>query len=288
VNYRHHFHAGNWADVFKHALLLVLIRGLQRKDKGFLYLDTHAGRGGYELDPATLPAGGRERPPEWPQGIGRIWNETSGPLLDYLARVRQFNLERGASNEGPRYYPGSPMLAAMMARPADRLALCELREDDAEALRAEFQFHPGVSTQGLDGYTALRAMLPPPEKRALILIDPPFESATEFAEILQGLREALRRFPTGVYAVWYPITERARSDWFQHQFMGLSPPPTLAAELQVAGDASAVRMKGCGLLVLNPPWRIDAEVRSLLAVLVEKLALDDGATARVKWLVSEK
>jgi 23S rRNA (adenine2030-N6)-methyltransferase len=287
MNYRHHYHAGNYADVFKHALLLLLVRGLQRKDKGFLYLDTHAGRGGYDLEATTTLPDGRERAPEWPQGIGRLWNETSGPLQEFIALVRQFDRERGGSGAEPRYYPGSPWVAGRLARPVDRLALCELREDDAEALRAEFQFHPKVTAQVMDGYTALRAMLPPPEKRALVLIDPPFESATEFAEILKGLRDALKRFPAGVYAVWYPITERARSDQFQQEFLELSPPPTLVAELQVAGDAADVRMKGCGLLVLNPPWRIDAEFRPVLAALVEKLGLDAAATSRVSWLVPE-
>ena len=137
------------------------------------------------------------------------------------------------------------------------MALCELREDDAEALAHDFRNQPNVSVHTMDGYTALRAMLPPPEKRALVLIDPPFESATEFADILGGLREALRRLPSGVYAVWYPITERARSDWFHQDVLALGPPPTLLAELQIAGDAADVRMKGCGLLILNPPWQIE-------------------------------
>jgi len=287
MNYRHHFHAGNAADVFKHAVLLLLIRALQRKDKGFFYLDTHAGRGSYDLEATTMLPDGRERPPEWPQGIGRIWDEVGGPLQDFVTLVRQFNSQRGGADAGPHYYPGSPRIAAMLARPVDRLALCELREDDAEALAADFQFTPNASMHAMDGYTALRAMLPPREKRALVLIDPPFESATEFADILQGLREALKRFPSGVYAVWYPITERARTERFQEEFLALSPPPTLVAELQVAGEASAVRMKGCGLLVVNPPWLIEGEIEGLLSELVAKLALEPGASAGVSWLVAE-
>ena len=170
----------------------------------------------------------------------------------------------------------------------DRAALCELREDDAEALEQDFSNQPNVSVHTMDGYTALRAMLPPREKRALVLIDPPFESTTEFADILSGLREALRRFPSGVYAVWYPITERARSDWFQQDLLALGLPPTLVAELQIAGDTAEVRMKGCGLLVVNPPWQIETEIRAVLPVLLERLKLDAGAAVRVRWLVPEK
>lgn len=287
MNYRHHYHAGNYADVFKHALLVLLIRGLQRKDKGFFYLDTHAGRGGYDLSATTALPDGRERPPEWPQGIGRVWNEAAGPLQDFLALVHQFNRERGGSDAAPQYYPGSPWLAARLARPGDRLALCELRAEDAEALGAEFQFHPNVSVQATDGYTALRAMLPPREKRALVLIDPPFEGPTEYTDILAGLQQGLRRLPGGVFAVWYPITERARSGQFRQELLAHSPPPTLVAELQIAGDAAEVRMKGCGLLVVNPPWQIDAGFRPLLAALVAKLRVDAAAEAHVSWLVPE-
>ncbi len=288
MNYRHHFHAGNYADVFKHALLLPLVRGMQRKEKGFLYLDTHAGRGGYDLSTTTELPDGRVRPPEWPEGIGRLWNDRDGPLHEYLSLVRQYNLEHGGENDTPRYYPGSPWVAGRVARPQDRLALCELREDDAEALDFEFGRTPNASVRTMDGYTALRAMLPPPEKRALVLIDPPFESATEFADILGGLRDGLRRLPGGVFVVWYPVTERSRSEKFHQDLLALNPPATLVAELQVAGDSSQIRMKGCGLLVLNPPWQVDREFSAMLPILAERLAVDAGATSRLSWLVPEK
>jgi 23S rRNA (adenine2030-N6)-methyltransferase len=288
MNYRHHYHAGNYADVFKHALLIPLIRGMQRKEKGFLYLDTHAGRGGYDLSGTTVLPDGRERPPEWPAGIGRLWQSEPGPLDSYLALVKQFNQEQGGDAAEPRYYPGSPWVAGKLARPQDRLALCELREDDAEALAHDFRAHRNASVQRMDGYTALRAMLPPLEKRALVLIDPPFESATEFADILSALREGLKRLPAGVFVVWYPVTERSRSDKFHQDLLALAPPPTLVAELQIAGDNSQIRMKGCGLLVINPPWQVDREFEAMLPTLVERLAVDAGATSRVSWLVPEK
>jgi 23S rRNA (adenine2030-N6)-methyltransferase len=290
MNYRHLYHAGNYADVFKHVLLLQLLRAMQRKEKGFLYLDTHAGRGGYDLSTTTILPDGRERAPEWPAGIGRIWEEKSPPVLfaDYLAAVRAYNVRQGAPDTELQHYPGSPWVAQSLLRMQDRAALCELREDDAEALDFALANQPNVSIHPMDGYTALKAMLPPQEKRVLVLLDPPFEKATEFADILGALREALRRFPSGVYAVWYPVTERARSDWFQQDLLSLGLPPTLVAELQIAGDASKVRMKGCGLLILNPPWQIETEIRAVMPVLLERLRLDPGAAVRVRWLVPEK
>lgn len=291
MNYRHHYHAGNYADVFKHALLLLLVGGMQRKEKGFLYLDTHAGRGGYDLSTTNVLPDGRERAPEWPAGIGRLWGAAELPpaLAAYVAAVRAFNDRLGETGGELRYYPGSPWVVQKALRAQDRAALCELRADDAEALAQDFDLERRVTVQAMDGYTALKAMLPPPEKRALVLIDPPFESQTEFADIARALGEALRRFPSGTYAIWYPITERAKSDRFVEELAGAKDaPPTLCVELQIASDAAQVRMKGCGLLVLNPPWRIDAEIRAVLPALVEALRLDAGAGARVSWPVPER
>jgi 23S rRNA (adenine2030-N6)-methyltransferase len=289
MNYRHHYHAGNYADVFKHVLLLQLIRAMQRKEKGFLYLDTHAGRGGYDLSvPAVLPDG-REREPEHPAGIGRFWGAANLPpaVGDYLALVRRFNERRGEVGDELKFYPGSPWIAKLLMRPQDRMTLCELRSDDAEALDFDFARETGVKVLPLDGYTGLKAQLPPPEKRALVLIDPPFENKGEFAEIQRGVGEALRRLPGAVVAIWYPITERARTDEFQYAIRALAV-PALFAELTIAGDGSQLRMKGCGLLVLNPPWQIETEIRGVLPALVEKLRVDAGAGGIVRWLVPEK
>ena len=290
MNYRHHYHAGNYADVFKHVLLMQLIRAMQRKDKGFLYLDTHAGRGSYDLSvPSVLPDG-RSREPEHPAGIGRLW-DTAGlyPVLDdYRTLVRQFNEQQGAAGPELKYYPGSPWVAKLLLRSQDRMALCELRSDDAEALDFEFARESRVTVQVIDGYTGLKAMLPPPEKRALVLIDPPFESKAEFADILRGLADGLRRMPGAVFAIWYPITERTRIEDFNRGLRTLPLPPTFFAELNIAGDSSQLRMKGCGLLILNPPWQIDREIRSVLPALVHLLQVDPGADAPSGWLVPEK
>ncbi len=289
MNYRHHYHAGNYADVFKHVLLLPLIRAMQRKEKGFLYLDTHAGRGGYDLTMPSVRPDGREREPEHPAGIGRLWGAENLPAVvaDYLGLVRRFNERKGGAAGTLQFYPGSPWLARLLMRPQDRMALCELRAEDAEALDFEFAREKGVRVLALDGYTGLKAQLPPPEKRALVLIDPPFESKEEFSDIERGVAEALRRLPSAVIAVWYPVTERARTDAFQRALQALAV-PSLCAELSIAGDGSQLRMKGCGLLVLNPPWQIEAEFRAVLPVLTEKLRVDDGARATCTWLVPEK
>lgn len=287
MNYRHQYHAGNYADVFKHVLLMELLYALKKKDKGFLYLDTHAGRGSYDLTiPSVLPDG-TERQPEWPEGLGRIWQDTTGPLAKYCSLVHQFNAERGGTDEAPQYYPGSPWIAAMLRRPQDRMVLCELRPEDAEALDFSFAREAGVKVLPMDGYTALKAQLPPPEKRALVLIDPPFESKGEFADVARGVADALRRLPGAVIAIWYPITDRAPTAGLRQTVVELGL-PALYAELAIAGDSSELRMKGCGLLVLNPPWRIEEEFRVLLPLLSERLRVDAGGRSECGWLVPEK
>ncbi len=289
MNYRHHYHAGNYADVFKHVLLLLLIRAMQRKEKGFLYLDTHAGRGGYDLAVPSILPDGRSREPEHPAGIGRLWGAAELPaaLNDYLALVRRFNDRRGETGPELKFYPGSPWIAKLLLRPQDRMVLCELRPDDAEALDFDFARETGVRVLAMDGYTGLKAQLPPLEKRALVLIDPPFENKSEFASIQRGLADALRRLPGAVCAVWYPITERARTDEFHRTLLGLET-PALFAELNIAGDSSQLRMKGCGLLILNPPWQVDREIRTVLPPLVERLRVEAGASAVCDWLVPEQ
>lgn len=289
MNYRHHYHAGNYADVFKHVVLLLLVRAMQRKEKGFLYLDTHAGRGGYDLSvPSVLPDG-RSREPEHPAGIGRLWGADKLPavLAEYVALVRRFNERNGIVGDELKFYPGSPWLAKMLLRPQDRMALCELRPDDAEALDFEFARESRVTVQAIDGYTGLKALLPPPEKRALVLIDPPFETKREFADVARGLKDALRRLPGAVIAVWYPITERARTDDFHRALVEMATPAWFA-ELNIAGPESALKMKGCGMLILNPPWQIDGEIRALLPALRERLQVDAGASTASDWLVADK
>lgn len=291
MNYRHHFHAGNFADVFKHALLVRLVRALQRKEKGILYLDTHAGRGRYDL--AVAAAGDSlARRPEWPEGIGRLWalpgDKVAAELAEYLSLVRDFDRRAGNLSGAPRFYPGSPGLVQRLARPVDRLALCELHPAECAALRAGFAALPRVTVQAEDGYAALRALLPPPERRALVLIDPPFEAAVEFARLATALAEGLRQFPSGTYAIWYPLTARAKVDEFLTAVRNLAPPPTLASELEVAGADAAIKLKGCGLLVINPPWQFELEAGAIVRALAAILAQAPGGGGRVDWIEPER
>ena len=286
MNYRHHFHAGNFADVMKHALLVGLVRALQKKEKGFLYLDTHAGRGRYDLDTAAT-GDSLARKPEWPDGIGRLWACGAVPaaVAGYLAMVRDCDRQEGNLAALPRFYPGSPWLVGRLARPADRQVLCEKHPAECNALRAGLGAFSRADVRETDGYAAVRALLPPGERRALVLLDPPYEAPDEFALMVAALREGLGRFPTGVFAAWYPLTERARVDEFLAAVLALDPPPTLAIELAIAGEASALKMKGCGLLVLNPPWQFDLLAGEVLSFLGEVLAQEPGGGRRVEWVV---
>lgn len=288
MNYRHLFHAGNFADVMKHALLVQLVRALQKKEKGFLFLDTHAGRGLYDLS-AAAKGDSLERRPEWPEGAGRLWerSDLSSPLKDYVALVRTFDENQGNAGAAPRFYPGSPSLVRLLARAQDRLALCERHPEEFAALAEAMRFSPRTSVHEMDGYVALRSMLPPPERRALVLIDPPFEAKGEFAAIVAALQEGLARLPGGMFAIWYPLTERARVDRFFEELLPLALPPTAALELAIAGESAEIRMRGCGLLVVNPPWGIEAIARPLLEELAGLLSQGPGGGERVTWLVPE-
>lgn len=290
MNYRHQFHAGNFADVVKHVLLVALVRALQRKPAGCLFLDTHAGRGRYDL---AIAANGDSlaRRPEWPDGIGRLWTAAaaaSPAVDDYLALVRDFDRRQGNLGAEPRFYPGSPVLLRALARPADRLALAELHPAECAALRAVAAGWARVEVREEDGYSAVRALLPPPGRRGLTLIDPPFEAADEFARLAVAVAECGRRFPTGVVAAWYPLTERARAEEFRAAVQAAGASPCLAAELTVAGEDAGLKLRGCGLLVVNPPWGFDGVAREALGELGPRLAQAPGGGWRVDWLVADR
>jgi 23S rRNA (adenine2030-N6)-methyltransferase len=281
LNYRHAFHAGNYADVLKHALLVQLVRALQRKERGFVFVDTHAGRGGYDL---SLAAEGDARPrePEWPRGIGSLWDRTDAPaaLQDYVGIVRAYDRSRGNLTAAPRFYPGSPRIARLVGRPQDRLELWERQPAECAALRSSFEGERRVSIHEADGYGAMRACLPPAERRALVLVDPPYEEQGEWAAVADALGEGLRRFAAGTFAVWYPLTGRARATGFIDSMSALDA-PSLAAELVV--DPGGEGMRGCGVVVANPPWRFDDEARSIVAYLAEALP-GAGSEGSVRWI----
>jgi 23S rRNA (adenine2030-N6)-methyltransferase len=278
MNYRHAFHAGNFADVFKHAVLLALLDALTAKDKPLCYMDTHAGAGMYALDEARA-----EKTGEWRDGIGRIVEAKSlpTPLHRYRDAIRAFNRDGGM-----RVYPGSPALGAHALRRNDRMVLCETQEEEAAVLREHFRADKRVHVHRRDGYAAMNALLPPGERRGLVLVDPPFEQqAEEFRVIETALQAAHTRWPTGVYAVWYPIKKRATVMPFQ-RWLGMREwRDVLMAELLVRADDSPLRLNGCGMVIVNAPWQFDVALARLLPALKEVLVQDEGATQRLQVLV---
>ena len=289
MNYRHQFHAGNFADVVKHVVLVQLLRAMQVKEKGFLFLDTHAGRGKYDLL-ASVAGATRPRTPEWPEGIGRLWSksELTSPLAEYVSLIRQFDQDHGNRDAGPRFFPGSPSLARLLARPQDRLALCEKHPEEFTSLQDEFVFSPRTSVHLMDGYHAVKAMLPPIEKRALVLVDPPYEDREEFSRIIAAVEAGIGRLPAATIAIWYPLTERAGIDEFFRSLATLPIPATLVAELTVADAPSGIRLRGAGLVIINPPWKFETQAEIILGELHQLLAQSPGSGYRLQWLVPEK
>jgi 23S rRNA (adenine2030-N6)-methyltransferase len=283
MNYRHAYHAGNHADVLKHVVLLALIDALKLKDKPFFVLDTHAGRGRYDLQ-----AEESEKTGEADSGVTRLlgWARNARPLPAAIARYREA-LRGEGSDDGRRHYPGSPWLVAQALRADDRLAACELQPEEAAALKALLQADARVGVHARDGYAAMKALLPPKEKRGLVLIDPPYEAqGAEFEAVLAALRDGLTRWPTGTYAVWYPIKQRRTLLPFLRKAAALPAKQALVAELLVRPDDSPLRMNGSGLLILNPPWKLDAEIARSLPALATALG-DAGARHRLEWIKQE-
>jgi 23S rRNA (adenine2030-N6)-methyltransferase len=284
MNYRHAYHAGNHADVLKHVALLAVIDALQRKDTPVFLLDTHAGRGEYDL--AALEAG---KTAEAEGGIEKLlaWARNARPLPTAIARYREALKAHDPAGER-RHYPGSPKLAAQMLRAHDRLAACELQPEEALALKRTLGADPRVGVHARDGYAAMRALLPPKEKRGLVLIDPPYEAqGAEFDAIVAALKDAFARWPTGVYAVWYPIKQRRTLLPFFRKAAGLPAKSALVAELLVRPDDSPLRMNGSGMLILNPPWKLDAELAAALPGLAKAMGEDGAGAHRIEWLKQE-
>ncbi len=279
MNYRHAYHAGNFADVFKHALLLHLLEYLLRKPSPIRVIDTHAGIGLYDL-----AADAAERTGEYKNGIARLWDAPlSAALRPYVDAVRATN--RLMRDDVLRYYPGSPRLIRSLLRAGDRLDLVELHPVDAKSLHSGFARDPMVRVHVMDAYAALKALTPPPERRGLVLIDPPFEKTDEFDRIARGLQQALKRWATGVYAVWYPIKTRPAVDAFFAQIRAMKV-EALACEMLIAPADSPARLSGCGLVILNPPWKIDQTAETLGREILTLLGCDPAGIT-VRWLVDE-
>lgn len=279
MNYRHLFHAGNFADVFKHVALMLLLRAFHKKETPLCYMDTHAGAGRYDLIAAEA-----QKSHEYRDGIGRLWGEATLPevLANYVDTVRGFNVDGRL-----RFYPGSPLIARRLLRAQDRMLLCERQPEQCARLKAEFAREESVTVHERDGYEALKALLPPSERRGLVLIDPPYEQPDEFDRIVRGLEAARERWPTGVYAVWYPIKDRTAVSRFHAKLEASAWPRVLNAELMVYPEDTAFRLNGCGLAIVNPPWGVDDALARLLPELVNRLGRTPGARGAVEWLVEE-
>lgn len=280
MNYRHAYHAGGFTDVVKHAALVLVLRRLMEKPKPLFVLDTHAGAGRYDLLGEHAAKTGEHR-----AGIGRVldWAAAPAALRPYLAIVGALNRSRVE----PRWYPGSSEIIRSRLRKNDRLVAVELHPEDTRALARWMADDRRVDVRQGDGYAALKACLPPPERRGLVLIDPPFEVRDEFARIVRGLRHAWRRWPTGVYMIWYPIKDRAPVAAFHRALTDSGLSPIVAAELLLRPDDDPERLNGCGLVFVNLPWRLDGVLTDLLPALAERLGAGRGGGARVATLIGD-
>ncbi|MCB1610214.1 MAG: 23S rRNA (adenine(2030)-N(6))-methyltransferase RlmJ [Lysobacterales bacterium] len=279
MNYRHAFHAGNFADVLKHAVLVGLIEALKHKNTPFCVIDTHAGRARYSLSSEEA-----EKTREFASGITPLLGLSQLPSLlhVYLNLVRSFNAGHATALHT---YPGSPLIAASLMREHDRLIACELQPDEARHLKQEFARDARVACHHRDGYEALRALLPPKEKRGLVLVDPPYEAQLgEFDFIIEGLKDAHRRWPGGTYAIWYPIKLRQDIEIFYRRLATLPFENILLAEFCLHQPNSALRLNGCGMALINPPYRFDHTLAEVLPALARALEQSRYGSHELRWL----
>ena len=277
--YRHLFHAGSFADVFKHVLLVRLLLALRRKDKPFVYLDTHAGTGRYDLEHPWA-----QKNAEFRDGIARIFDRDDVPQLaaPYLKAVRAENADGRL-----RYYPGSPCIARRFLRAGDRAVLSELNKKDCAELERLFARDRQVTVRLMDGYQSLKAHLPPKERRGLVLLDSSFDRAKEFERLAEALQSAHQRWATGVYALWFPLMEPAAMRSFEHRIVAGGIRRILWLDLRLGAGSEAGKLGGCGMVVVNPPYGFAAEAAPLLDWLKRALAPTGKGGARCRLLVGE-
>lgn len=282
MNYRHAFHAGNFADVVKHAILARIILYLQRKEAAFRVIDTHAGTGHYSLASEAAAKTG-----EWLDGIGRLRGAAlAAPAADFLKPYLDIALPMVTGS--PAAYPGSPQVTRKLLRKQDRLTALELHPEDGRKLAKFFAGDIQVRVIALDGWLSLGAHVPPKEKRGLVLIDPPFEEPGEFERMVEGVMKAHKRWPGGTYALWYPIKDRTAVSNFRFALSKSEIEDIIDCELLVR-DTGGERLDGCGMAVINPPYTLEAEARAMLAALAPLLAVEPQAARwGVKRLAAER
>ncbi|TKB51692.1 23S rRNA (adenine(2030)-N(6))-methyltransferase RlmJ [Ferrimonas aestuarii] len=278
LSYRHSFHAGNHADVLKHTVQALIVESLKRKDKAFMIHDTHSGAGRYDLQSEHA-----EKTGEYVDGIARIWGEDCPKAMHpYLKVVKELN-----PSGNLRYYPGSPLVSGSLLREQDRMVLTELHPSDFPRLRQEFRGRRQVKLYQEDGYQRLKASLPPKERRGVVLIDPPYELKNEYKDLVKGVKEAVKRWATGTYAIWYPVVRRQEITTLERALERTGIRNILQIELNVEDDNMDWGMTGSGMIVINPPWTLEEQMQELLPWLTPKLAQSEQANFRLRWIVPE-
>ncbi|CCG88991.1 23S rRNA (adenine(2030)-N(6))-methyltransferase RlmJ [Erwinia piriflorinigrans] len=279
LSYRHSFHAGNHADVLKHTVQSLIISSLNEKDKPYLYLDTHAGAGRYQLSGEHA-----ERTGEYLEGIARIWQQENIPeeLAAYIGVVK--NLNPGGKL---RYYPGSPLIARFLLREFDKLQLTELHSSDYPLLRNEFLKDDRARTERADGYQQMKSKLPPLSRRGLILIDPPYEMKSDYQDVVKSIQEGYKRFSTGVFALWYPVVMRQQIKRMCNELEATGIRRILQIELAVRPDSDQRGMTASGMIVINPPWKLEQQMKNVLPWLHKVLVPAGTGHTKVSWIVPE-
>lgn len=282
MNYRHHYHAGNFADVVKHVLLLGLLKGLNRKDTPYCYIDTHAGIGIYDLGASEA-----QRTLEFKSGLTRVKAAPAAGMpawvADYQKAVAALQVERSGF-----WYPGSPWLALQQMRPQDRALLMELHPEDAGRLRQHLSRHEQVAVHERDAYEGLTALIPPKEKRGLVLIDPPYEEERDdYAPVVELLKKAHAKWPTGMYALWFPIKDYHAITRFYRRLRNTGIPKMLTTELNVLPPDNSLGLNGTGMVIVNPPWKFSDEAYRTLQWLKPVLSEHPQSSLKVEWLTPE-
>ncbi len=279
LSYRHSFHAGNFADVLKHIVQTLSIQALKQKPKPFVYFDTHAGAGRYNLKTEM-----GQKVAEYKQGIEKIWQQNDIPELlnPYIDIIKNLNPDNQL-----KHYPGSPLIADSLMHRNNRLELSELHPTDFMWLKQEFKDSKNINIKQSDGYKYLKSKLPPIQRRGLILIDPSYELKTEYDDVIKNIKQAHTKFATGIYAIWYPVVSRQQVEEFCQQFKRSGIKNILRIELCIKPDSDEYGMTGTGMIIINPPWKLAQQMQSILPWLFEQLKQDSNCGFTVENLVSE-
>jgi len=279
MNYRHIYHSGNFADVFKHCILIMLAQSLLKKDNPIFFLDTHAGIGKYDLTSEVA-----QKTREYENGVARIYNlhNCLSTIQTYQNIIHAIN----AHTKALRFYPGSPLIMRQLMRTQDYMILTELHQEDVKLLKHCFHRDQQVAVHLANGYQGLKAFLPPKHGRGLILIDPPFEEKNEFEQITTGLQIALKRFPKGIYMIWYPIKDPIEIKDFYKKLKTIECKDILAIELTISKNIVNFGLTSCGLIIINVPWQFELELNPVVSWLGRILAIDPTGECKIKWLIS--